>query len=220
MNIDFSSIDSRPIIDISPRLSPETAVWPGDTPLRRRVLSAIKDGSNIDLSTLETTVHIGAHADAPSHYAAAAPDIGHMHLRPWMGPCIVETCEIMTLITAQHVEQTVRKVQEFGVRRVLFRTLSFPDPNKFTENFAAFRPDAVDALGRAGVILLGIDTPSVDPFSSKDLPAHQALKRWKMVNLEGLVLSHVEDGVYELVALPLRLSGFDASPVRAVLRPF
>jgi arylformamidase len=103
-------------------------------------------------------------------------------------------------------------------KRVLFRTDSFPDPTQFNTDFTAFTPEAIDALGRAGVILVGIDTPSVDPFSSKNLPAHQTLRKHNMLNLEGLVLSQIDDGFYELIALPLRLKGFDASPVRAVLR--
>ena len=65
---------------------------------------------------------------------------------------------------------------------------------------------------------MGLDTPSVDPFSSRDLPSHQAFLRHDMAILEGLVLDDVPEGLYELVALPLRLAGFDASPVRAILR--
>src|SRR3982074_1966114 len=91
-------------------------------------------------------------------------------------------------------------------------------PEHFTTDFAALSPELVEALHGHGVRLVGIDTPSVDLFDSKDLPAHRAFLRRDMAILEGLVLKDVPEGVYELIALPLRLVGFDASPVRAVLR--
>jgi arylformamidase len=101
--------------------------------------------------------------------------------------------------------------------RILFKTGTFPDPYDWNEDFAAPEPDLVDELGRSGVVLVGFDTPSTDLFHSKGLPAHQALFAHGMMNLEGLVLSHVKPGHYTLMALPLPLEDADASPVRAVL---
>src|SRR5205807_8591530 len=97
---------------------------------------------------------------------------------------------------------------------------TYPDPQQFNEDFAALSPELVEDLHRQGVKLVGIDTPSVDPFSSKDLPAHKMFLRHDMAILEGLVLQHVPPGIYELTSLPLRLAGFDASPVRASLRSY
>ena len=107
---------------------------------------------------------------------------------------------------------------DLDVDRVLFATGSYPDPTRFNEDFVALAPEVVDALGARGARLVGIDTPSVDLFDSKDLPTHQACLRHDMAILEGLVLDAVPEGAYELIALPLKLQGFDASPVRAVLR--
>jgi arylformamidase len=104
--------------------------------------------------------------------------------------------------------------------RVLLATGSFPDPEVFSEDFAAASPELIDHLHERGVRLVGIDTPSIDPFSSKDLPAHKRCLAHDMGLLEGLVLKDVPAGIYELIALPLPLVGFDASPVRAVLRPW
>ena len=101
---------------------------------------------------------------------------------------------------------------------MLLDTGTHPDPELFPEDFGALAPQLVTWLHRQGVRLVGIDTPSVDPFSSKELPAHRTFLRHDMAILEGLVLKDVPEGVYELIALPLRLVGFDASPVRAVLR--
>jgi arylformamidase len=102
--------------------------------------------------------------------------------------------------------------------RLLLATDTYPDPERFNTDFAALTSELVDFLHGRGVRLVGIDTPSVDPFESKDLPAHHAFLRHDMAILEGLVLRDVPAGLYELIALPLRLEGFDASPVRAVLR--
>jgi arylformamidase len=102
--------------------------------------------------------------------------------------------------------------------RVLLATGTYPDPEHFNTDFAALSPELVEALHGQGVRLIGIDTPSVDLFDSKDLPAHKTFLRCDMAILEGLVLRDVPPGVYELIAMPLRLMGFDASPVRAVLR--
>lgn len=88
----------------------------------------------------------------------------------------------------------------------------------FNGDFAALSPELIDWLHQRGVITVGIDTPSVDLFDSKDLPTHKAILRHDMAILEGLVLADVPEGTYELIALPLKLAGFDASPVRAVLR--
>jgi arylformamidase len=110
------------------------------------------------------------------------------------------------------------KGKSISAPRVLFRTGTFPDPRRWNNDFASLSPELVDALHERGVILVGIDTPSVDPFESKALAAHKALARHDMANLEGLVLDEVAEGQYELIALPLRLKNADASPVRAVLR--
>jgi arylformamidase len=202
------------IIDISPLISEKIAVWPGDTPLRRTVLCDINAGSNIDLSSFNGTVHIGAHADAPKHYNKSGITIDAVSLEPYLGPCYVHSVEPKPLILPSDCEVPIA----LGLKRILFKTGSFPDPNNFTKTFSAFSPEAIETLAMSGVLLVGIDTPSVDPFDSKDLPAHQKLFDWNIRNLEGLVLSHVTDGIYELIALPLSLYGFDASPVRAILR--
>jgi arylformamidase len=107
---------------------------------------------------------------------------------------------------------------QFKAQRVLIHTGTFPNPRKWNNDFAALEPALVDALHSMGVITVGIDTPSVDLMESKDLPAHARFLANDMAILEGLVLNDVPESAYELIALPLPLVGFDASPVRAVLR--
>lgn len=204
------------IIDISPPLSPRSAVWPGDVAFARSVQLDMHDGANLTLSSFTSTVHVGAHTDAPSHYARDGASIEQVDLGAYVGPCTVITCTAPRgrLIQPEDCSKALTR----GAKRLLFRTLSQPDPEVFNTDFVAFSPAAIQAMGRAGVVLVGIDTASVDPFDSKTLDAHNELLRANIRNLEGLDLRHVQDGDYELIALPLKLVGFDASPVRAVLR--
>jgi arylformamidase len=202
------------IYDISPPLDATLPVWPGDTPLARQVLLDMARGDNITLSTLRATVHLGAHADAPSHYGRDGQTIERRPLELYLGPC-----QVMRVrgargrrVRADDLPEPVR------VERVLLATGTFPDPRAWNADFAGLEPALVDDLHARGVRLIGLDTPSVDLFDSKDLPAHQRFLAHDMAILEGLVLRDVPQGVYELIALPLRLVGFDASPVRAVLR--
>jgi arylformamidase len=203
------------LIDISPLIDEAIKVWPGDTPFTHTRNLDIAAGANITLSDIRTTVHVGAHADAPSHYVAGGADIAARRLDSYVGRCVVVNVE---RARGRRIVPNDLQGRKISAPRVLFRTKTFPDPRKWNNDFASLSPELVDALHDRGVILIGIDTPSVDPFESKALEAHQALARHDMANLEGLVLDDVEEGEYELIALPLRLAKADASPVRAVLR--
>lgn len=205
-------IGAREIIDISPRVGPTTGVWPGDVPLRRTVGLDLDDGDALTLSSIESTVHLGAHADAPSHTERGAPSIEAVELAPYLGLCTVVDVGPVPLVTSDMVPDRTAE-------RVLFKTSSVTDIERVESGFSALHPDLVDDLADRGALLVGIDTPSVDPFESKDLPAHARLVARDVRNLENLVLDGVTPGEYELIALPLPWVGFDASPVRAVLRP-
>lgn len=202
------------IYDITPPITDALAVWPGDTPPSREILCDMKRGDNLTLSALRATVHLGAHADAPSHYGRDAPGIEKRSLDYYLGPCQVVTADVPR--GARIAMEMVRCA--ITAPRVLFHTDTFPDPTNWNNDFAALSPELVKTLSERGVKLIGIDTPSVDLFDSKDLPAHQMFLRHDIAILEGIVLEGVPDGVYELIALPLKLVGFDASPVRAILR--
>ena len=203
------------LIDISPLLDPAIAVWPGDTPFARNVSLDIDAGAHLTLSDVRTTLHAGAHADAPSHYAAGGADIASRPLDYYIGQCIVVHVNVNRgdRIRPMHIAG-----KAITAPRVLFRTGTFPDPCHWNDDFASLSPAVIDVLHGHGVLLVGIDTPSVDPFESKELESHHALAEYDMANLEGLVLDDVPEGTYELIAAPLRIRGGDASPVRAVLR--
>jgi arylformamidase len=200
--------------DITPPITPKLAVWPGDTPLGREVLDDMARGDNITLSTLRATTHLGAHADGPNHYGKDAPAIDERGLDYFLGPCQVIRAKVAR---ATRIIPAMLP-NEVTTSRVLFATGTYLDPQDWNRDFAALSVELVDFLHERGVITVGIDTPSVDLFESKDLSAHKAMLRHDMSILEGLVLKDVPEGIYELIALPLRLVGFDASPVRAILR--
>lgn len=205
------------LIDISPPIGERTEVFPGDTRLTRQVLLDLARGDPITLSTLHSTVHVGAHADAPSHYGRDGRTIERMELERYLGPCVVVEAKIGRGERVD-VRDLVGGIEAVNEPRVLIRTGAQPDKQAFNPDFAALEPALVHALADRGVMTIGIDTPSVDLSDSKDLPAHRAMLERDVAILEGLVLDRVEVGRYELIALPLRLVGFDASPVRAVLR--
>jgi arylformamidase len=203
------------IIDISPLIDATLDVWPGDTKFVHTVNLDMNAGHNITLSDIHTSVHVGAHADAPNHYVADGADISLRSLDYYLGACCVIHVDVER---GERIMPADLAGKPITAARVLFRTGTFPDPRAWNDDFASLSPELVDALYARGVRLIGIDTPSVDPFDSKALEAHQAFARNDMAILEGVVLDHVAEGEYELIALPLRLRGADASPVRAVLR--
>ncbi|MBL0211230.1 MAG: cyclase family protein [Holophagaceae bacterium] len=200
------------ILDISPLISERIAVWPGDVPFSRAVGSAMARGDNLDLSSIAATLHLGAHADAPSHYLRDGLGISDVELPPYLGPC-----QVVRVSLPRGARILPGDIGEILAPRVLFRTQSFPDPSRFNTDFNSLSPELIERLHGQGCVLVGLDTPSVDPFDSTALESHAALARTGMRNLEGLVLDQVDPGLYTLIALPLKLEGADASPVRAIL---
>ncbi len=207
-----------PVIDVTPPVTTALGVWPGDTPFSREVLCDIARGDTVTLSTIRTTVHLGAHADGPNHYGSGEPGIGERALRHYVGECRVVEARVARGARVRP-EDIVGGVGAIREPRVLIRTGTFPDPEMWNADFGALSVELIDALAAAGVITIGIDTPSVDLQESKDLPAHKAILKHDIAIIEGITLAGVAPGRYELIALPLKLMGADASPVRAVLRP-
>ena len=207
----------KPLYDISPKLTHRTAVFPGDVPFLATKHLGFDQGDHLMLSSIQSTVHVGAHADAPCHYHEQGADIYACDLSKYLGLCQVVTVEKAAQngrIYPHHIASI-----QITAPRLLFRTNSFADPEQWTPDFFSLSPEVIDHLATLGVTTVGIDTPSVDPHDSKELETHQALFRHGVAVLEGLVLSAVPDGEYTLIALPLPLVGLDASPVRAVLLP-
>lgn len=204
-------------IDISPELSAETAVFPGDKKFSRNVQFDMEKGDHMTLSHVETTLHIGAHADAPSHYQKSGEGISERSLDYYIGPCqVIDVSSKVTrggMIVSQDIEHL-----NIETTRVIFKT-STCVPNEWNDDFCYLSEALLKELVALGVKLVGIDTPSIDKSDSKNLESHKIISENNMSILEGVDLSLVDEGKYQLIALPLKIKDGDASPVRAILIP-
>lgn len=200
--------------DISPPVDPHFPVFPGDTPMSLRHTWTLGPDCPVNVTEITTTTHLGAHADAPLHFTAGGASVGELDLAPFLGPCrVVHALDAGAWVTLDLLDRAL----DGAPPRILVRTWR-KFPTAWTADFAAWDPAVVDALAARGVVLIGTDAASIDPAESKTLDAHRAVARHDLRLLENLRLDDVPAGDYELIALPLRLLGADASPVRAVLR--
>lgn len=200
--------------DISPTVTPDAPIFPGDEPYALRWTATLTPDCPVNLSSITMSPHVGAHADAPLHYANGAAAIADVALDAYLGRCrVIHAIACGPLIRIEHLQHAEAELPP----RVLVRCCQRAD-TQWNPEFSAFAPETVEWLAARGVRLIGLDTPSVDPASSKSLDSHQRLLRLDLRVLENLVLDEVPEGDYELIALPLKLAGACASPVRAVLR--
>ncbi|MBS1162352.1 MAG: kynurenine formamidase [Burkholderiaceae bacterium] len=204
----------RRLWDISPSVAPGFPVFPGDAEFSLRWTWTVGPGCPVNVSELTMSPHTGSHADAPLHYDQRGASIGEVPVEPYLGPCrVIHAIGARPLVRAEDIAPHLQATPP----RILLRTCARV-PAGWDPSFAAVAPAAIDLLHEHGVRLVGIDTPSVDPEKSKTLDSHQRLRAHRMAVLEGLLLDEVPPGDYELIALPLKWRGVDASPVRAVLR--
>ncbi len=203
------------IIDISQSLSNLIKGFPVDTQYSETFVARIGDATPVNVSKITLSAHCGTHADAPYHYNDLGERIGAMSLEPFIGSARVIDARADTQFV---LPEDIKSQLQGAPPRVLLRLHDKPDPNQWNPNFRALSADVISLLNDHGVKLIGVDTPSIDHETSKDLPAHMAVNKFDMRILENLVLSHVEPGDYELVALPLKFENLDGSPVRAILR--
>ncbi len=201
-------------IDISQPLHNGIAEWPGDTPFSYEVAFTKAETGSSNIGKLTTGTHMGTHIDAPFHFDDMGKRVLDLPIDVYIG-----RARVIDVTGAECIGRTELEGIEFGgAERILLKTGSRPDANVFPETFTVLRADIGPLLKERGVRLIGIDTPSVDPETSKLLEAHHALNDNGVMILENIVLSEVEPGDYELIALPLPLMDGDGSPVRAVLR--
>ena len=202
--------------DISPPVHAGSPVFPGDARYEQRWAATLGPGCPVNVSTITLSPHTGAHADAPLHYDADGAAVGVLELEPYLGPCrVVHAIGCGALIEWRHIEHAVDAALP---PRVLVRTYERMPVERWDAALAGYAPDVIERLADRGVKLIGIDTASIDPAESKTLDAHQVIRRRHLRVLENLLLDEVPEGDYELIALPLKLTTADASPVRAILR--
>ena len=202
--------------DISPPVHAGSPVFPGDAHYEQRWAATLGPGCPVNVSTITLSPHTGAHADAPLHYDADGVPVGALDLDDYLGPCrVVHAIGCGALIEWRHIEHAIDAALP---PRVLVRTYERMPVDHWDAALAAYAPEVIERLADRGVRLVGIDTASIDPAASKTLDSHQVVRRRHLRVLENLVLDEVPEGDYELIALPLKLTTADASPVRAVLR--
>jgi arylformamidase len=201
--------------DISPPLHADSPVFPGDARYEQRWAATLGPGCPVNVSTLTLSPHTGAHADAPLHYDAQGATVGALDLAPYLGRCRVIHAIGVPLVQWQHLAHAIDAQLP---PRVLVRTYARMPVDRFDDALPAYAPETIERLADRGVVLVGIDSASIDPAASKTLDSHQVIRRRGLRVLENLLLDDVPEGDYELIALPLKLTTADASPVRAVLR--
>lgn len=171
-------------------------------PFSYRTTSSLSQGAPYESTCVTMSAHVGTHADAPSHLFPGKRKIGEVLLDAYFGPA-----RVIELHGRGEVGLDALPPRSLRVPRILFLTRG----RIFLSYLAAVR------LAENGAILVGTDAPSIDPPDAEDLPAHRALLGRRVALLENLALENIEEGEYQLVALPLKFDDLDASPVRAIL---
>ncbi len=202
------------IYDITVPMQTALAVWPGDTPFRFTWNQRKRDGSSVNLGTLEMSVHTGTHADAPYHFHEGGTTIDACDLEVYCGRAVVIDVRGISIIRKEDLPPN----EMVSAPRVLLRTDSWLDHSRFPVSVPVLDVGVPAYLREHGVVLIGVDMPSVDPIDSKTLDNHHALAEAGISILESVSLSDITPGVYELIALPLKVIGADGAPVRAILR--
>ncbi len=206
------------LYDVTRALTPRTAVFPGDTPVRITPTMQIAQGAACNVTALTLSAHAGTHVDAPRHYSDTGEGVDAISLDALIGPARVITVRAPRITIA--TLQSALDGAPVPLRLLIHTAASEVADEVWQDNFAPIDPDAAAWLGAQGVRLIGVDTPSVDLADSKALPAHRAFLRYGVIIVENLCLRAVPDGEYELIALPLRIVGNDAAPARVVLRRY
>ncbi len=211
----MTRLTGRGLVDISQTLRAGLPGWPGDTPFGSDATWNHGPGCPVRVSRYAASTHAGTHADAPLHYDPDGATIDVVALDAFVGPArVLDLRGCGDVITPD-----LLAAASGGPPRVLFRTYERFPHEAWSESFVTLAADAVRLLAAWDAVLIGIDSPSIDLQAAKVLHAHEAARVAGLRILEGLVLDGVEAGDYELIALPIRLGGLDAAPVRAVLRP-
>jgi arylformamidase len=206
-----------PIYDISLPISESLIVWPGDPPVKITRPFHLAQGDTATVSHLSMSAHSGTHVDAPAHFIPGGSGVEALDLNVLVGPALVIEALETDALSADVLEELSIPAR---TQRVLFRTRDSDrwarGEREFSKDFVAITEDGARWLVARGVRLVGVDYLSVGSFSGGDL-THRTLLNAGVIPVEGLNLSGIEPGVYQLVCLPLRIMGADGAPARAIL---
>ena len=205
-------------LDISLTISPDLPHWPGSPAIELSRRRDMDRGDPVNDSTLVCGVHTGTHVDAPLHFLADGTDVTHLSLDALIGPAVVAELSDLEVIAARDLEALNLPAD---TRRLLLRTRNSAiwqrGDREFHTDFVALTVEAAQWVVARGIRLIGVDYLSVQIFQG-DPQTHIALLQAGIVIVEGLNLTEVAPGPYELICLPLKLAGAEGAPARAVLR--
>lgn len=207
-------MNTNPWIDITRPLYPGMPVWPGDHAVEEHPSARISAGDGYNLSCWVLSNHVGTHVDPPLHFIANGAPVTGMDLEVLCGPCRV--LDLMHLTS--HVTKSDLVRPGIASRLLLKTRNSLADASVFHDDFLALSVEAARCLVDAGVRLIGVDGPSIEPYHSAEHPVHEAILGAGIAVIEGLDLSSVVAGDYELVCAPLPWRNGDGSPCRVLLR--
>jgi arylformamidase len=203
------------VIDISLSLCVGMGVFPGDAAFAVSQTFTIGPDCPVNVAGFSMSTHCGAHVDAPLHYDPAGASIDMLDLGDFIGPArVIDARGSGPLCGYDEIASAL----DGAPPRLLFKLTARGDELAWPSGFRALAPQAVERLALRGTRLIGVDVPSIDPETSKSLPSHMVCRQYDLRIVENLALADVMPGDYELIALPLKLRGLDAAPVRAVLR--
>jgi arylformamidase len=201
-------------IDISQPLYSKTAVWPGDTNFQFSLNWTKAQTGSVNVGKIELSTHTGTHIDAPFHFDEAGQKVLDLDINRYIGRALV-----IDMVDKQSIQvEDLKRVEINGIQIVLFKTMSWTNRDEFPSHITYIDKGVASYFAEQGIKLVGLDVPSVDPIDSKELAAHHELTTYDIHILEGLVLDQINEGLYELIAIPLPIKDADASPVRAVIR--
>lgn len=206
------------IYDITLPISPEMPVWPSDPALTLELVESMDKGDHVNVTRLAMSAHTGTHVDAPHHFLNDHRTVENLPLDVLLGPCYV--LQLPDDVDEIDADTLARSPIPDGVMRLLFGTRNSHiwarGENEFQRDFVAVSEDGADWLVKRGIRLVGVDYLSVAPFGDSE-PTHKVLLGAGVVIVEGLNLSAVPRGFYNLHCLPLKLVGADGAPARVVL---
>jgi arylformamidase len=204
------------IFDLTVPLSDQLPTFPGDPPCQVEPVGRIADGHPFNLSRLTLGTHAGTHVDAPYHFLENGARVDELPLEILIGKA-----RVISVAGREAVDRA--DLEALDLRddlRLLVRTRNSGQLRQrdFRPDFVHLTPEAASYLVQVGIKLVGWDHLSLDKSGRRDYPAHHTLLAAGVVIVEGLDLSQVEPGEYELICLPLKLAGGDGAPARVLLR--
>lgn len=205
-------------IDISIPITKDIPHWPTDKPPVIEKVSSFENGDAVNVTTINMNAHTGTHIDAPLHFVPGGKGIDELETEKLIGACYVCDMGDVDIIDSQVLEKCpIPK----DIKRILFKTKNkgLWGKKEFVEDYTALIPDGAEWIVDHGIELVGIDYLSIEPYSDDIGSTHKILLDSEIIIVEGLNLEHVEEGLYELIVLPISIKGADGAPARALLKP-